>query len=143
MVYKRIGGWDVAPTVLQRGSGSCSEYAFVYIAMCRAAGLPARYVGSVVTRGEDACFDFVYHRWVEVYLPGTGWIPVDPSGGDQESPREQAMFFGHLDNRFLITTESGGGSEYLKWDYNTSENWQADGRVQLRLEMIADWDVGK
>jgi hypothetical protein len=53
------------------------------------------------------------------------------------------MYFGHLDNRFLITTESGGGSEYLKWDYNSSENWQADGRVQLRLEMIADWDAVK
>jgi transglutaminase-like putative cysteine protease len=143
MVYKRIGGWDVAPTVLQRGSGSCSEYAFVYIALCRAAGLPARYVGSVVARGEEASFDFVYHRWVEVYLPGHGWVPVDPSGGDQESTRDQAMYFGHLDNRFLITTESGGGSEYLKWDYNSSESWQADGRVQLRLEMIADWDKGE
>lgn len=140
MVYKRIGGWDIAPTVLQRGSGSCSEYAFVYIAMCRAAGLPARYVGSVVVRGEEASFDFVYHRWVEVFLPNYGWVPVDPSGGDQDSPRDQAMYFGHLDNRFLITTESGGGSEYLKWDYNSSETWQADGRVQLRLEMIADWD---
>jgi len=143
MIYKRIGGWDIAPTVLQRGSGSCSEYAFIYIAMCRAAGLPARYVGSVVVRGEDASFDFVYHRWVEVYLPNYGWVPVDPSGGDQDSPRDQAMYFGHLDNRFLITTESGGGSEYLKWDYNSSESWQADGRVQLRLEMIADWDVEK
>ncbi|MDZ7315317.1 MAG: SMP-30/gluconolactonase/LRE family protein [candidate division KSB1 bacterium] len=143
MVYKRIGGWDVAPTVLQRGSGSCSEYAFVYIAMCRASGLPARYVGSVVTRGEEASFDYIYHRWVEVYLPNVGWVPVDPSGGDQDSPRTQARFFGHLENRFLITTESGGGSEYLKWDYNTSETWQADGRVQLRMEMIADWDGWK
>ena len=143
MVYKRIGGWDIAPTVLLRGSGSCSEYAFVYIAMCRAAGLPARYAGSVVVRGDEASFDFVYHRWVEVFLPACGWVPVDPSGGDQESPRDQAMYFGHLDNRFLITTESGGGSEYLKWDYNSSESWQADGRVQLRLEMIADWDVEK
>jgi len=143
MVYQRIGGWDIAPTVLQRGSGSCSEYAFVYIAMCRAAGLPARYAGSVVVRGDEASFDFVYHRWVEVFLPACGWVPVDPSGGDQESPRDQAMYFGHLDNRFLITTESGGGSEYLKWDYNSSESWQADGRVQLRLEMIADWDVDK
>lgn len=140
LFYKRIGGWDIAPTVLQRGSGSCSEYTFVYIAMCRAAGIPARYAGSVVVRGEDASFDFVYHRWVEVFLPGYGWVPVDPSGGDQESPRDQAMCFGHLENRFLITTESGGGSEYLKWDYNTSETWQADGPVQLRLEMIADWE---
>jgi len=143
MVYKRIGGWDIAPTVLARGSGSCSEYAFVYIALCRAAGLPARYVGSVVVRGEEASFDYVYHRWVEVYLPGSGWVPVDPSGGDQESARDQAMYFGHLDNRFLITTESGGGSEFLKWDYNSSESWQADGRVQLRLEMIADWEPQK
>jgi transglutaminase-like putative cysteine protease/sugar lactone lactonase YvrE len=141
--YKRIGGWDIAPTVLQRGSGSCSEYAFVYIAMCRAAGLPARYAGSVVVRGEDASYDFVYHRWVEVYLPGWGWVPVDPSGGDQESPRDQALYFGRLDNRFLITTEGGGGSEYLKWDYNTSETWQADGRVQLRMEMIADWEPAR
>jgi sugar lactone lactonase YvrE len=140
MIYKRSGGWDIAPTVLQRGSGSCSEYTFVYIAMCRAAGLPARFAGSVVVRGEDASFDFVYHRWVEVYLPGSGWVPVDPSGGDQESPRDQANYFGHLDNRFLITTEGGGGSEYLKWDYNSSENWQADGPVQLRLEMIAEWE---
>lgn len=141
MVYQRTGGWDVAPTVLKRGTGSCSEYAFVYIALCRAAGVPARYAGAVVTRGENASFDFVYHRWVEVYLPGYQWVPVDPSGGDSESPRDQAMYFGHLDNRFLVTTEGGGGSAYLKWDYNTSEDWQADGRVQLRQEMIADWDL--
>ncbi|MCU0276882.1 MAG: transglutaminase [Acidobacteria bacterium] len=140
LFYKRIGGWDVAPTVLERGSGSCSEYTFVYIAMLRAAGLPARYVGSVVVRGEDASFDFVYHRWVEVYLPNYGWVPVSPDAGDQESPRDQAVHFGHLENRYLITTEGGGGSEYLKWDYNSSESWQADGRVQLRLEMIADWE---
>ena len=143
MFYKRIGGWDIAPTVLQRGSGSCSEYTFVYIAMLRAAGVPARYVGSVVVRGEDASFDFVYHRWVEVYLPNYGWVPVSADGGDQESARDQAMHFGHLENRYLITTESGGGSEYLKWDYNSSESWQADGRVQLRLEMIADWEPAK
>ncbi|MCX6556780.1 MAG: transglutaminase [Candidatus Aminicenantes bacterium] len=143
LFYKRIGGWDIAPTVLSRGSGSCSEYTFVYIAMCRAAGLPARFAGSVVVRGEDASFDFVYHRWVEVYLPNYGWVPVDPSGGDQESPRDQANFFGHLDNRFLITSEGGGGSEYLKWDYNSSETWQADGPVQLRLEMIAEWEPVK
>jgi len=141
LFYKRVGGWDIAPTILQRGNGSCSEYAFVYIALCRAAGLPARYVGSVVVRGEDACFDFVYHRWVEVYLPNYGWVPVDPSGGDKDSPRDQTMYFGHLANRFLITTEGGGDSEYLSWDYNTYETWEADGPVQLRMEKLGEWDL--
>lgn len=140
LFYERIGGWDIAPTVLTRGSGSCSEYAFLYISMCRAAGIPSRYAGSVVVRGEDACFDFVYHRWVEIYLPNYGWIPVDPSRGDKTWPREQALSFGHLTNHFLITTEGGGGSEYLDWDYNSSETYQANGPVQLRMEKIAEWD---
>jgi transglutaminase-like putative cysteine protease/sugar lactone lactonase YvrE len=138
--YERVGGWNIAPTVLRRGSGSCSEYTFVYIAMCRAAGVPARYVGSVVVRGDDASLDYVYHRWVEVYLPNYGWIPVDPSGGDRDWARDQTLYFGHLANRFLITTEGGGGSEYLDWQYNTCEKWTADGPVQLRVETIAEWE---
>ncbi len=140
LFYERIGGWDIAPTILKRGSGSCSEYAFLYIAMCRAAGVPARYAGSVVVRGEDASFDFVYHRWVEIYLPGYEWIPVDPSRGDKEWPRDQALSFGYLSNHFLITTHGGGGSEYLGWDYNSSESYEADGPVQLRVERIGEWD---
>ncbi|MGQ9560743.1 MAG: transglutaminase domain-containing protein [Candidatus Oleimicrobiaceae bacterium] len=139
MYYELAGGWNVAPEVLRRGNGSCSEYSFVYIALCRAAGLPARYVGSVVVRGDDASMDDVFHRWVEVYLPGYGWIPVDPSGGDQESPRAQALYFGHLANRFLITTEGGGDSEFLGWTYNSSETWSAEPKCKMVVENFADW----
>lgn len=140
MHYELAGGWNVAPTVLKRGSGSCSEYTFVYIAMCRAAGLPARYAGSVVVRGDDASLDYVFHRWVEVYLPRYGWVPVDPSGGDKDWPRDQAMCFGHLENRFLITTIGGGGSAFLGWDYNSSERWKADGPVKLKIEKLGEWN---
>ncbi len=138
--YVREGGWNVAPTVLQRGSGSCSEYTFVFISMCRAAGLPARYVGAVVMRDDAASMDYVFHRWPEVYLPGYGWVPTDAQAGDKESPREQAMAFGHLDSKFLITTEGGGESQFLQWGYNATENWIAKGPVQLRIETIADWE---
>ncbi|MCR4438301.1 MAG: transglutaminase domain-containing protein [bacterium] len=140
MYYELAGGWNVAPEVLRRGNGSCSEYSFVYIALCRASGLPARYVGSVVVRGDDASMDDVFHRWVEVYLPGYGWIPVDPSGGDQESPRAQALYFGHLANRFLITTEGGGDSEYLGWTYNSAETWTAEAKCKVVVENFADWN---
>ena len=44
--------------------------------MCRAAGLPARYVGAIMIRGDDASTDEVYHRWPEVYLPGYGVVLV-------------------------------------------------------------------
>lgn len=137
--YERIGGWDVPTTLIKRGTGSCSEYAFLYMALCRAAGLPARYEGSVVVRGDDASIDDVYHRWCEVYLPGIGWMPVDPSGGDREWPADQARYFGGLANRFIITTHGGGDSEYLGWDYNAHATHVYRGRGRVHEEGYGVW----
>jgi len=107
--------------------------------MCRAAGLPARYVGSVVIRHDDASWDDVYHRWVEIYLPNYGWIPVDPSGGDSPWPSHRANYFGYLNNRFLITTSGGGGSEYLEWSYNANCRWTSVGRAKVKVEDFGEW----
>jgi len=111
--------------------------------MCRAAGIPARYVGSVVMRGDESAMDDVFHRWVEIYLPGYEWVPVDPSGGDKESLRDQADAFGALENRFLITTESGGGSEILKWNYNSQDYYTSDPMTYFISEYFADWEPVK
>jgi transglutaminase-like putative cysteine protease len=141
LYYEMAGGWNTAPTVLERGNGSCSEYSFVYIAMCRAAGVPARYVGAVTMRGDLNAMDDVFHRWVEVYLPNYGWIPVDPSGGDSDSPRHQARYFGHIANRYLITTQSGGGSETLDWTYNSHQYWSTLPKTYVVFEHYADWEA--
>jgi len=136
--YRLSGGWDPAPLLLERGTGSCSEYSFVLIALCRAAGIPARYVGGIVTRGDDAFVDNVFHRWVEVYLPGYGWIPVDPDRGDRKTPRGQALGFGYLDNRVVVTTVSGGESEYLDWKYNGNVSYTFRGRARVYVEHIGE-----
>jgi transglutaminase-like putative cysteine protease len=138
--FKMEGGWNVAPVVLQRGTGSCSEYTFSFIALCRAAGLPARYVGTLVVRGDDASMDDTFHRWPEIYLPNYGWVPIDPQGGDKPSARDQAMSFGNLSNRFLITTQGGGDSEYLGWYYNYYEKYQTDPQVKVNIETFAEWE---
>jgi transglutaminase-like putative cysteine protease/sugar lactone lactonase YvrE len=143
MYYEMTGGWNTAPTVLARGNGSCSEYTFVFISMCRAAGIPARYVGAVMVRGEDASMDDVFHRWAEVYLPGYGWIPVDPSGGDQDWPRSQAAAIGAVRGTLLITTQSGGGSETMGWTYNSNQFWTTDPKTYVNFENFADWEIAK
>ena len=143
MYYEMVGGWNTAPAVLARGNGSCSEYSFVYIAMCRAAGIPARYVGAVSVRSEISAYDDVFHRWVEIYLPQYGWIPVDPSGGDSDSPAHQAKYFGHLRGKYIITTQSGGGSETMEWTYNANEFITTDPKTFVVSEHIGDWDVIK
>lgn len=137
--YELAGGWNVAPAILTRGTGSCSEYTFVFIAMCRAAGVPARYVGSVVVRGDDASTDRVFHRWPEVYYPGYGWVPADAQAGDSEWPRNQADAMMTLDNRFLITTRSGGGSEYLGWNYNSDSRYSCEGYCKVVERIWGDW----
>ncbi len=128
---KPLGGWNPAPTVLKRGTGSCSEYSFIFIAMCRASGLPARYAGSLVVRNEDKGVDDVYHRWAEVYLPNYGWIPVDVSAGDSPVPAQRARKIGVLRNVYLITTKGGGDSEYLDFYYNFNARWQTNGACKI------------
>ena len=140
MYYEMVGGWNTAPAVLERGNGSCSEYTFTYIAMCRSVGIPARYVGSVVVRGDDSSMDDVFHRWAEIYIPGYGWIPVDASRGDKESLRDQAGSFGYLANRFVITTQSGGGSETMEWTYNSNAFWETEPKTFVVTDHYADWE---
>ncbi|MDP8205427.1 MAG: transglutaminase domain-containing protein [Candidatus Electryonea clarkiae] len=137
--YELSGGWNTAPRVLERGNGSCSEYTFVFISMCRAAGIPARYVGAVVVRGDDASTDEYFHRWSQVYLPGYGWIHVDPQGGDKTRPSDIAGSIGNISNRFLITTVGGGASRYLDWNYNYNEKWTGKGPVKIHSEAIGEW----
>lgn len=140
MEYQLSGGWNTAPTVLERRNGSCSEYSFSYIALCRAAGIPARYVGALVVRGDDASYDDVFHRWNEIYLPGYGWVPVDANAGDRELPADQGAAFGGISNRFLVTTEGGGNSEYLGWSYNHENRWVSSGKCSVKFEAIAEWE---
>jgi transglutaminase-like putative cysteine protease/sugar lactone lactonase YvrE len=138
--YEMVGGWDVPEVVLKRGSGSCSEYTFAFIALCRAAGLPARYVGSIVVRGDDASVDESFHRWAEIYLPNYGWVPVDANRGDAKTPADQARGFADLANRFLITTHSGGGSEHLGWSYNSFATYKMTGYCKTEEENLGFWE---
>ncbi|MFH1143957.1 MAG: transglutaminase domain-containing protein [Candidatus Eisenbacteria bacterium] len=141
--YERVGGWDVPETLIKRKTGSCSEYAFLFIGLCRAAGLPARYEAGAAVRGDDASVDDVYHRWVEVYLPGYGWVPIDPSGGDQATPGGQADYIGRLSNRYFVTTHNGGDSNALSWNYNSFATYSLDGRCAITEDAWVAWRRAK
>jgi transglutaminase-like putative cysteine protease len=141
--YELVGGWDVPETLIKRGTGSCSEYAFLYIALCRAAGLPARYEAGTALRGDDVSMDDVHHRWAEVYLPGYGWIPVDPSGGDQGTPGGRVDAIGRLSNRYFITTHNGGGSNALSWTYNYHAEYSRKGRCAVVEDEWVVWHRAK
>jgi len=71
------GVTDVATTASHAwasGAGVCQDHAHVMIAVCRARGMPARYVSGYLTG--EARADAATHAWVDVWLDGR-WIPVD------------------------------------------------------------------
>jgi hypothetical protein len=62
-----------AVEVLETKRGDCNEHTVLYVALARAAGLPARTAaGLVYVNGR-----FYYHAWPEVYL--NEWVAVDPT----------------------------------------------------------------
>jgi len=61
-----------AVQVLEARVGDCNEHAVLFVALARAAGLPARTVAGLVPVDGR----FYYHAWAEVYLGD--WVAVDP-----------------------------------------------------------------
>lgn len=66
--------------LLKKPGGKCTDISSVYIALCRAAGVPAREIFSV-RLGKKAEEDITtwQHCWAEFFLPGYGWVTVDPA----------------------------------------------------------------
>jgi transglutaminase-like putative cysteine protease len=71
---------------LALGSGSCRDLAVLMIEALRSRGIAARFVSGYVHLAEDDDDDDEIsggntHAWVQVYVPGPGWVDFDPSGG--------------------------------------------------------------
>lgn len=68
-------GWpNDASAVLCNRSAACNGFSNLSVALCRAAGLPARpQVGCSGGSGTGS-----FHMWVEVYYPDVGWVASDP-----------------------------------------------------------------
>jgi len=73
------GTGDVC-ALLKKPGGKCADISSIFIALCRAAGVPCREVfGIRIGKKEKEDITGWQHCWAEFYLPGYGWVPVDPA----------------------------------------------------------------
>ncbi|MTI38924.1 transglutaminase family protein [Fulvivirga lutimaris] len=66
-------------TCFNQDSGSCRDLSWMMIQMLRSKNIPARYVSGYSHNPELVGHEL--HAWVEAWLPGAGWIGLDPSSG--------------------------------------------------------------
>ena len=66
---------------LTKGSGSCRDFATLFIDACRYLGIPARFVSGYLNCPSTVQGHGSTHAWAEAYLPGAGWKGFDNTSG--------------------------------------------------------------
>jgi transglutaminase-like putative cysteine protease len=68
---------------LKLASGSCRDLAVLMIATLRSLGIATRFVSGYLhlADDDDRATGGNTHAWVQVYVPGPGWVDFDPSSG--------------------------------------------------------------
>lgn len=125
LVYSFNGANWGAQAALGEMGADCTEYASLQAALSRAAGIPARYVEGLYVQSEkDEASARTEHAWLEAYLPGTGWTPMDPTLGRIPLDR-QKYFAGYPSNHIIVTR--GRNPSTLRGDsYWTHLYWPGD-----------------
>ena len=85
IAYERREEGSARPTAetLALGRGACRDIAVVMVDTLRGIGLAARHASGYLCEfgSEEKRAEGALHAWVEVYLPGAGWVGLDPTNG--------------------------------------------------------------
>ena len=108
---------DTPDVALDRGVGSCGEYVGVLLALARLNGIACRTIGRYKCPATPEQKDLPLepdfnHVWLEFYVPGTGWLPMESNVDDviDRGPYPQRFFMGLA----WFHTEIGKGISFEK-----------------------------
>lgn len=122
-----------ALSALRKRSGVCEDYAALFVALSRSAGIPARIVnGYADPQGQGEIWNIpagkvfplkgYRHSWAEFYLAGIGWVPVDPTMNIYDSrltyfaslPRPSHLAQNYEDQNIRVRYQ--GGQLAVTWE---------------------------
>jgi transglutaminase-like putative cysteine protease len=83
-IHREEPGVQLPNETLQRGNGSCRDFAVLMMEAARYWGLGARFVTGYIQMAEGQ--HGATHAWTEIYLPGAGWRGFDPTNNKLVGP---------------------------------------------------------
>lgn len=74
-------GVQTPEMTLEKGTGSCRDFAVLMMEACRSLGIAARFVSGYIFTPHQSGYTGggATHAWMQAYLPGAGWIDFDPT----------------------------------------------------------------
>jgi transglutaminase-like putative cysteine protease len=115
----------------------CTEYTSLLIALSRSQGIPARYFGGLLyPEKETKDLASIEHAWADVYMPGIGWVAIDPTLGRSSILRED--YFAHHTPTHIIVTLGVNPSTLRGGNYWTHIYWPGD---STRIRVTGEWKI--
>jgi transglutaminase-like putative cysteine protease len=126
--------YSIIPSLSQKGlaarRGDCGVQGLVFITLCRAVGVPARWQSGWQTKPND----WNMHDWSEFYVEPWGWLPADASYGvrDHEDPRVRDFLCGNMDPyRLIVNLDYGRELQPPKTSFRSEPNDFQRGEVEI------------
>jgi len=104
---------STAAHALALGRGVCQDHAHVFLACCRAVGVPARYVSGYVHPGDTP--EAASHAWADVWIDNEGWVSIDITHKQFASGNHCRLAIGrdYMSAAPVRGVRTGGGDESL------------------------------
>jgi transglutaminase-like putative cysteine protease len=98
--------------------GVCQDFSHVMIGALRSMGLAARYVSGYLRSGASYLGAEASHAWVSVFVPGAGWVDLDPTNDVRPGTGHIALAWGrdYGDVAPVKGIALGGGNQVVEVD---------------------------
>ena len=137
LVYTFNGAnWGAQAALGSMGS-DCTEYTDLLVALSRAQGIPVRYFeGLLYLDTGTSTIARTEHAWPDVYMPGIGWVAMDPTLG--RIPVNRETYFAHYTPDHIIVTIGVNPSVLRGGSYWTHLYWPGN---STKIQVSGEWKI--
>ena len=137
LVYTYNGqNWGAQAALGPMGS-DCTEYTDLLVALSRAQGIPARYFEGLLYLDQGTgTLAKTEHAWPDAYMPGIGWVALDPTLG--RLPVNRDKYFAHYTSDHIIVTMGVNPSVLRGSSYWTHLYWPGN---STKISVSGNWKI--